>query len=34
MERVAVQVICPRCGCANRITARDTLTYIGWLLIE
>jgi len=34
MERASVQVICPRCRCPNRITARDTLTYIGWVLIE
>jgi len=34
MERVAVQVICPRCRCSNWITARDALTYIGWFLIE
>jgi len=34
MEKASVQIICPRCRCPNRITARDTLTYIGWTLIE
>ena len=34
MEGAFVQVICPICGRPNRVTARDALTYIGWLLIE
>jgi len=34
MDKVGVEVRCPRCGCLNWITARDVLIQVWWMLIE